>query len=487
MSDAMKHTKFFMEELTTLIELSNASILERIPATFWSTRNALDKRVKGLLESVEHAWLGPWISFFIGKVYGSVSTDISFRSVIKTIATAIKKEAEKKSLCCLDEDLLQILCEGTPFLSKEMLFYGLSFLFGSSDRDFLESCNRIVDQWLNFIVSPTGKLEEDTRFDQIYGTLFTPMPVALIVGQSLELFPWESLPTLLKCDQSFYRIPNVRFLAASLEVFASQADSKESQCARLQKGENSNSVYYLLNPTNNLEKTEVKFKDRFESMEGWDGLSGRAPEPEALRSSLENKDVYIFFGHGAGSTYYRSLKNNLEGVNLHSSGFIIGCSSGRLRCDGDSLEPTGIPYRYLLNGSPSYVGVLWDVTDGDIDTFADNFMQEWFTRDVWSLPEGDPKHPLVIGKTLMRTSKELIGIKGPNLCDATTTARSSCKLKFLIGAAPVVYGLPLSVRVCLIPRSHWSATQTIRTIPAVTDKSHEMKSEKGKTKSSSTK
>lgn len=433
-SDPRKHRKPFMEELSSIIESSNASIIEKEPQTFWSARKALDKNMSRLLQSVEHAWLGPWISFFLGKV-----TNDKFRSVVKTIAIELNKTGKEHGLVCRDIELLKVLCEGTPLLSKEQLFYGLSFLFDSSEKIFLECCLKKVHRLLDMIVSPNSKLSEDTRYAEIY-SLLTPMPVALIVGHSLELFPWESLPSL--AEQSYFRIPNLRFLAASLEVFAndqpvsSSDSSKSSTCDvnRLALGEDPESVFYLLNPTDNLFKTEERFKDRFESMKGWSGYSGSCPDGVVLKELFEEKDVYIFFGHGSGSSFYRRIPDNLEGTSLHSSSLVIGCSSGRLASEGESLEATGVAYRFLLNGSPSFLGVLWDVTDGDIDTFADNVLQEWMTTHVWTAKDSSLRQ--IVAQR-----------KGPPLTNAATTARSSCRLRCLIGAAPVVYGLPISVRI----------------------------------------
>ena len=55
---------------------------------------------------------------------------------------------------------------------------------------------------------------------------------------------------------------------------------------------------------------------------------------------------------------------------------------------------------------------LWDVTDGDIDRFTIAMMER--------LSAGD------------------------NVSQAVAAARQSCVLKFLVGAAPVVYGIPVN-------------------------------------------
>ena len=64
--------------------------------------------------------------------------------------------------------------------------------------------------------------------------------------------------------------------------------------------------------------------------------------------------------------------------------------------------------------SPAIVANLWDVTDKDIDLFLQKMLDLWITE-----------------------------AKGRDLAGCVSEARETCKLEYLIGAAPVLYGLPL--------------------------------------------
>lgn len=70
----------------------------------------------------------------------------------------------------------------------------------------------------------------------------------------------------------------------------------------------------------------------------------------------------------------------------------------------------------LFPCSPFVLGNLWDVTDRDMDRYAQALLEGW-----------------------------LRGGSGAPLLDYMAQARQAPKLKYLIGAAPVAYGLP----VCL--------------------------------------
>lgn len=74
--------------------------------------------------------------------------------------------------------------------------------------------------------------------------------------------------------------------------------------------------------------------------------------------------------------------------------------------------------------SPTLVANLWDVTDRDIDKFS----QAVFDK-------------LGLNPENVRVWKDTADT-GESLVSAVAAARSVCKLKYLTGAAPVVYGIP---------------------------------------------
>lgn len=96
---------------------------------------------------------------------------------------------------------------------------------------------------------------------------------------------------------------------------------------------------------------------------------------------------------------------------------LFGCSSGYLKPNG-VFDPDGIALQYLKAGSPLVLGNLWDVTDIDIDRFSTKLL------DTWGLT----------------TNKD-----GETISKATAISRFACNLKFIVGAAPIVYGLPFKI------------------------------------------
>ena len=74
--------------------------------------------------------------------------------------------------------------------------------------------------------------------------------------------------------------------------------------------------------------------------------------------------------------------------------------------------------------SPTLVACLWDVTDNELDKFA---------RSVFDTLRLDARSV---------NSWSQSGNDGTSLVTAVGQSRDVCKLKFLTGAAPVVYGIP---------------------------------------------
>ena len=79
--------------------------------------------------------------------------------------------------------------------------------------------------------------------------------------------------------------------------------------------------------------------------------------------------------------------------------------------------------------SPSLVANLWDVTDRDIDKFATSVFQK-----------------LNLEAEEVRKWRDGQGPRGgTSVVAAIAQSRDVCKLKYLTGAAPIVYGIPFYI------------------------------------------
>ncbi|CAG8608704.1 16617_t:CDS:2, partial [Acaulospora colombiana] len=194
--------------------------------------------------------------------------------------------------------------------------------------------------------------------------------VFLVLDKVVQELPWESLPSLRKRSTS--RIPSLSFLIDRLKLATLQQSNQKPLQKPLQSARtplNPKKVYYVLNPDGDLKRTEDTFTPWLKQMKdvGWNGLIGRKPTEFELSNALSTADLFIYFGHGGAEQYIRGSK--IRSLVKCSSVMLWGCSSGAME-EAGRFDRLGTPYNYLLGGCPLIVANLWDVTDRDIDKFA---------------------------------------------------------------------------------------------------------------------
>ncbi|XP_058414104.1 separin isoform X1 [Diceros bicornis minor] len=227
--------------------------------------------------------------------------------------------------------------------------------------------------------------------------------LVLVLDKDLQKLPWESMPSLRAL--SVTRLPSFRFLLSYSIIKEAGASSVLSQ------GVDPRSTFYVLNPHNNLSNTEEQFRAHFSSEAGWKGVVGEVPSPEQVQAALTEHDLYIYAGHGAGARFLDG--QTVLRLSCRAVALLFGCSSAALAVHGN-LEGAGIVLKYIMAGCPLFLGNLWDVTDRDIDRYTEALLQGWLGAG--------PGAPLLY---------------------YVNQARQAPRLKYIIGAAPVAYGLPV--------------------------------------------
>lgn len=98
--------------------------------------------------------------------------------------------------------------------------------------------------------------------------------------------------------------------------------------------------------------------------------------------------------------------------------------------------------------SPAMLATLWDVTDKDIDRFSQAVFRRWglFASDSYISEKSELKggHRKARGKVAAKKLSPMPPEPGTtSLVGAVAQARDSCVLRYLNGAAPIVYGVPV--------------------------------------------
>lgn len=164
--------------------------------------------------------------------------------------------------------------------------------------------------------------------------------------------------------------------------------------------------------------------------------------------------VCRYFGHSGGEQYIKT--SQIRQLGHCAVSLLLGCSSGSLKGSGE-FDPTGNAMNYLLAGCPTLVANLWDVTDRDLDRFSKAVFSLWGLDDncrgrtpskASGQERGDVESMEGVEEEAPARSgfEEGVTKNGPgarlSIVEAVKEAREECRLKYLVGAASVVYGIP---------------------------------------------
>ena len=260
----------------------------------------------------------------------------------------------------------------------------------------------------------------------------------LILDKYLHSFPWESLPCIK--DQAVSRLPSLGCIRDRiLQQRQNSMNTNDGIYAKRNKGAS------ILNPGGDLMATQAKFEEALQELPGWESIIQREPTEAEMKSCLESNDVFLYFGHGSGGQYIRS--RTIKKLEKCAVALLMGCSSGALTEAGE-FESYGTPMSYMHAGCPAMLATLWDVTDKDIDRFSYTVLEKWGLFEgrqpgMSSSPVKKGARQKGKGKAKNVEKLEQEERQSMSLDQAVARGRDSCILRYLNGAAPVVYGVPV--------------------------------------------
>lgn len=286
----------------------------------------------------------------------------------------------------------------------------------------------------------------------------TTQHTILILDKNVHQVPWESLPCL--SGHAVSRLPS---LASLRSILVTRKMDIDQDNPGVYVDENKGT--WVLNPSGDLTSTQSTFEKDLQTLPGnWTGISSRAPSEVEFSNALAESEIMLYFGHGSGGQYIRARA--VKKLDECAVALLMGCSSGALKEAGE-FEPYGMPLAYLLGGSAAVVANLWDVTDKDIDRFSKKVLEDWgLLRGVGASTtvKGKAAVPATPARNKSKSRERkmpmggglddggLFGVvsssqgmgKGKiSLVEAVAAGRKECHLKYLNGAAPVVYGVPV--------------------------------------------
>ncbi|KAI9617152.1 hypothetical protein KEM48_004941 [Puccinia striiformis f. sp. tritici PST-130] len=425
-----------LEELQAIVSKSNAATQRARHVTgradkisWWQERKELDIRMKELVEKIENDWLGACKGLL--RPSNKVND-------IEALQAALENLFRHHLICSQDKTVYN-----RP-LDQHIITCFTSLSIDCRDEDLEDLVQFVVD---SYQIHEAPVVGDEVDVDQVVCELrnlqnefligyseeeCSPQHLFLILDKHLHGFPWEVLPILM--GHSVSRIPSLSFLRDRLDGDQDDDDHQTTTTTTrapemiVPLSVDPTRTSYILNPSGDLTSTQVKFESWLESHPSWNGIKGRSPSSEEVKQALLSANLMLYFGHGGAEQYIRS--QTIKQLPRCAVTMLWGCSSGMLHDQGD-FDPTGTPYAYMLAGCPALLANLWDVTDKDIDKLA----LDLFKKTGLHSCNDD------------RLQTENPSSSSKTLTGALALARSSCQLKYLNGAAPVVYGIPVKFQV----------------------------------------
>ncbi|XP_076893503.1 separase-like isoform X3 [Bidens hawaiensis] len=430
---------------------------------WWNQRRKLDQWLSDLLRDIEDLWFGLWKHLLLGGLSNHKHIDFLLKKLKKDLKSKCKIDAHENIIkAIIKGGLRQEECLSELIMNKGCYVGGRECINDESISDLV--LNTIHEIGEDYVDREPVILVLD--FDIQVGNLVMFLAYYCLEYEhvfflfGLQMLPWESLPVLR--NQEVYRMPSVASILCTYNrccQFEEKVGKDSSPFPMIDPLD----AYYLLNPGGDLSNTEAAFGNWFKD-QNLEGTAGTSPSVDELSTALKNHDLFIYLGHGSGVQYIPG--GEIQKLERCAATLLMGCSSGSLSLNG-SYTPKGAPLYYLFAGSPVIIANLWDVTDKDIDRFCKTVLDGWMKarsntsvdcaqctqlsdkfKDM-SITDGGTKR----GKKKPARSKSVedckvtVGCKHqPKIGSFMGQARGACTLPFLIGAAPVCYGVPTGIR-----------------------------------------
>lgn len=417
------------KELTAIIEESNASTAIEVTSSintsedrrkWWNTRYGLDRRMHELLSNIESCWFNSLKGFFSPEII-----DINLLKEFKEGFNQIlhenlpsRRQCGNPSMFMQIEDwIVELVMKLNPqdaefvTMMEDLIYFILDILLFHGEENAYDEINisMIHVQLEELIRKFRSRLLGMKQLSHTF----------LVVSSPCHMFPWECLSFLSSI--SVTRIPSYKCLDKLLKKFNDEVFPEVAL---------ENNISMILNPHGDLNRTEARFSKIFRDIASERPESNliinEKPDEKTFLKMLTSSSIFVYLGHGGGEQYARVKE--IKKFDYIAPSFLLGCSSASMGAFG-KLEPTGMVYSYLLGGCPLVLGNLWDVTDKDIDKFSKGVFEKI----------GFIKNDSEISDINEKTSNTTISM-------AVSGSREICHLKYLNGAAPVVYGLPMRFR-----------------------------------------
>ncbi|OAP63271.1 hypothetical protein AYL99_02498 [Fonsecaea erecta] len=418
-----------MKATSSAHDARGSSVDKSVRKAWYAERQALDHELATLLENIESIWFGG----FRGLLSAPDIDETGLKKFGQCLSSTLHRHLpsrQKSSKSCdpgieLHDHVLELFVAlGHPREVEledavtDLLYFVVDILQFNGERNAYDEID--FDAMLVEVLDALHSYHDRQSTSQE-----KQRHVILVLDKELQMFPWESLSCLK--NQGVSRMPSIASVWERLRAIGGQGHNLEGHMVPRTDGS------YILNPSSDLRATQETFGQIFQNqLPGYRAIVNRPPEGNEFEAALRDSSLMLYFGHGGGGQYIRPRTiRRMDNAKLTECGV---------------YEPHGTPLTYLSAGSPAVVGTLWDVTDRDIDRFAMELMGEWGLIDIGASSAAQARlHRPGNARAGEENGKRHHGQKvgSVSLDAAVAHARDACLLKYLNGAAPVMYGIPV--------------------------------------------
>nr|XP_034193112.1 separin [Osmia lignaria] len=387
---------------------------------YWKMRGRQNISMKTAIQALEHSWLREWRVLFMADPIDKQDLVMDISQMIDKLISGCRRS---KNMPERSRWLLRKIALAACFLTREEIARAVMYVLPDHDR-----------LAKNVILSIYGKLSciEELK-DAIRKTL------VLIVDEHMDYIPFESME-ILKCHP-VTRFPSLHIAYA---LFKEHESTMENGC-KIIKVKNDMGTC-IVNPSGNLIKMEKRMRLFIEYwLPQWKSWYNVEPREDVFEDALINHDILMYNGHGNGMQYLPG--EQIEKLRVKSIVLLFGCSSVKLLTVGGRYPPYGISNQYLIASSPCVLGMLWEVTDADIDKMTTNFISNWIPSPL-NRPWTDVDINMWCAGTLKflkNTPKSTQNVPiEPEMLRAVAKSKNVCS-QYMTAAAIVVRGLPVKL------------------------------------------
>ncbi|XP_014216044.1 separin [Copidosoma floridanum] len=389
---------------------------------YWKMRKKQNDQMSIAIQELECSWLKEWKILFQADYIDNLD-------LVQDIHSMIDK------LIADDNTSRKTISQRTRWLLKKIAtsaWYLKSFEIERAVKYVLPTQKKLAKNIILSIIAKNKVIEplKDAKRKVLL----------LILDECLDHISFESMQ-LLK-HQPVTRFPSLHILYA---LFEQHKSSIKNGYKIVHHSDNIGT--FIVNPSLDLMHMETRIRSFLNHwLPKWEGLYGIKPDIEFFKKALMQHEILMYNGHGSGVQFMKG--EDIERMRVIASVLLFGCSSLKLLPVGGRQAPYGVSYQYLMACSPCILGMLWEVTDGDIDRMTAEFMSKWIPSKVkkpWSDVDKVSWNRGLIeytnkDKKLTRTIIE----NEQDMLLAVAISKDVCK-QFMTSAAIVMRGLPIKL------------------------------------------